>query len=905
MARRKAKGPIGPPGPPGPAGSNADWNEKNPVSPNFIIDHVAYQTGSANGSGTLTAAPAQSNWLLIDDGTNDIIALTGFKAADVALQNNRIVIAPDLTHAVTVQGSIGSEHILLADQVASIHLDGSLREWISVRWDDATGQWIQDGGKGVFSQNGTIVPITEAALVALIGSFDPTVIYLVTDAGSTVGQLGGGFAQIYVRAYNSNNLNPECNGQFQNSVMSAPVLFSGQYTLDGGQPYIAQVQTTMLNNKWSVQKNNPNFAFDRLSLDLITFDNTNTYDNVFQNFSILSKGGNIGFESSTFKNMAIDLGGTSGTSFIHHWQEGSYSTEITISGNNCYFQYNTLHFQRIIDMGNNCGVVGTTSNDGAFSVWEFNSHANCFIDFCDFGFNNDVVFEADNTFIAESIIGEDNFIDITNTILRITADCNAQIYSDGGLIDLCNFGSQSYTQSNTSMYGSDIGQDANVTNCGDISYCEFMQDSYIDACGNITLSIFEPDADVENNVDISNSSFKLGCFVHDNQQVIIESTFEQDCEVSNNLRAIIECNFEKECLVHDNQQALISSNFGQDCEVHDNLQSFIETNIGQGATVTDNAQSFIQTNIYQEADVESNLGIIISCNIYQSATVKGSTGSLLESNFHVGCDVENNGLIIESDIYQLVSLVNFATLIKAIFEKECTVNGNGFSFINTFVAQNKTFTALSNHSDSQWDLESSNFELTLDVTGIGTNNVTPGDGQFDMGPIGIGLFNTGTVVGVIAQGSTIDDGAGNIAVVMGIDYFTGVLTIRSYVGQFTAPVTLDDNGGNTIDLLSITYGTANYLGKILLHSNNTNETITKLSTPPTDHDVQLSADNLNQMLYISKNPATVTQSEFNLKNGANVTLQGYNGFSDFIVLRRAFNAGGGIEFSREINNSIL
>ncbi len=123
----------------------ADWLMQSNVSPSYIARLYKVQSGSANGSGNFTLNPVEANWLTITSGVNDIINIVQSDPT-VQLEYNTIVIAPDAATTVTVQTS---GNISLLGGATSVTLNGSLREWISVRWDPTSSKYIQNGGKVV------------------------------------------------------------------------------------------------------------------------------------------------------------------------------------------------------------------------------------------------------------------------------------------------------------------------------------------------------------------------------------------------------------------------------------------------------------------------------------------------------------------------------------------------------------------------------------------------------------------------------------------------------------------------------------------------------------------------------------------------------------------------------------
>lgn len=111
--------------------------------PIIVVDSTAnagtYTLASAVDSGGQTFITIVENTLIVGgpSGPNDGINMTTWIN-------------------ITVQSSIGTNHIELANNagnVGSVTLYGAQRDWISVRYDPLTSQYIQSGGKGI---NGAI-----------------------------------------------------------------------------------------------------------------------------------------------------------------------------------------------------------------------------------------------------------------------------------------------------------------------------------------------------------------------------------------------------------------------------------------------------------------------------------------------------------------------------------------------------------------------------------------------------------------------------------------------------------------------------------------------------------------------------------------------------------------------------
>lgn len=128
--------------------SQANWTETNSALPSFIKNLYVTQVGSANFGGNLTATSPEVNWVEIASGANNVNNLILFNT----LPYDDIILAPDLTTTVTI---LGTGNIFLNNNAERITLDGSRREYISVRWDAIQNAYIQTGGK-MYGGNTTI-----------------------------------------------------------------------------------------------------------------------------------------------------------------------------------------------------------------------------------------------------------------------------------------------------------------------------------------------------------------------------------------------------------------------------------------------------------------------------------------------------------------------------------------------------------------------------------------------------------------------------------------------------------------------------------------------------------------------------------------------------------------------------
>ncbi len=134
-----ATGSIGPTGPTGP-NVQPDWTETSNVSPSFINNHYIVESLAPDAFGFIIATTTNTNWVNVNDGTNPLTILAGF----TTLEYNDIVIAPDPGIILTINSGFGN--IRLADGATTINLDGTNREFIVVRYDIASGSYLQTSG---------------------------------------------------------------------------------------------------------------------------------------------------------------------------------------------------------------------------------------------------------------------------------------------------------------------------------------------------------------------------------------------------------------------------------------------------------------------------------------------------------------------------------------------------------------------------------------------------------------------------------------------------------------------------------------------------------------------------------------------------------------------------------------
>ncbi len=153
---------------------SADWVATS--GPSQIQNLYVVQTGNASSGNTITAVDPNTNWINITPGGMSVTALSGYNN----LEYDIITLAPDVSNtAQVINGTVGASHILLSDGATSITLDGSLREYITVRWDIASGQYVQVSGKVSSGSGSTGMPIniTNSSDILQTGVDDDTYIW--------------------------------------------------------------------------------------------------------------------------------------------------------------------------------------------------------------------------------------------------------------------------------------------------------------------------------------------------------------------------------------------------------------------------------------------------------------------------------------------------------------------------------------------------------------------------------------------------------------------------------------------------------------------------------------------------------------------------------------------------------
>lgn len=134
--------------------------ELNPNSYAYLKNQYVVQTGSAT-FGNFTLSPSEANWLEITN-SNPIDFIVQTNPAN-QVQYNDIVIAPQtgVNAVVTTAGNI-----ILSGGATSITLNGTLREFIVVRWDITSNSYLQVNG----NSGSSIVPIFTQDSVPFAGA---------------------------------------------------------------------------------------------------------------------------------------------------------------------------------------------------------------------------------------------------------------------------------------------------------------------------------------------------------------------------------------------------------------------------------------------------------------------------------------------------------------------------------------------------------------------------------------------------------------------------------------------------------------------------------------------------------------------------------------------------------------
>ncbi len=119
--------------------SQTNYLETNDKSYSHLKNRHIIQTGSANSSGNFTFSPEEANWLIIDDGTYDIINLVQPNSS-LQVEYNEIIIAPDRNTIVTLR-NLGNMQFI--DGAVLVTLDGGKYEVAILRWNKSISKYEQ------------------------------------------------------------------------------------------------------------------------------------------------------------------------------------------------------------------------------------------------------------------------------------------------------------------------------------------------------------------------------------------------------------------------------------------------------------------------------------------------------------------------------------------------------------------------------------------------------------------------------------------------------------------------------------------------------------------------------------------------------------------------------------------
>ncbi len=381
----------------------ANWLERNTARPDFIKNLYVLQSGSANGSGNFTFNPVEANWLTITSGVNNIINLVQ-PSPSVQLEYNTIVIAPDLfTTVIATNGG----NIKLLGGATSISLNGSQREWISVRWDPASSKYIQVGGKTAIPPN--VIVLSVSAAQALMGSGGVVIgqLYLIQNIMSPFVS-----ANILVMGLSSSAFEEQGQGDIFNPIMTQSVNATIWYNVNSDT--IKRVYESVYNNDvWT--------GVFTSSVTVFPFDGglgASCYDNVFIDVDLQNvTSQDMVWQGSHLETLILDAQNATDFQMIGHYHVGEYGNngkEIAMDTGSTpsspYLYNNNISHGRIINMTSGCQVTGNTM--GYLSVIDFQASNSCLITKCNIGSENLISFSGNSATYAGLTIGTENQLDI-------------------------------------------------------------------------------------------------------------------------------------------------------------------------------------------------------------------------------------------------------------------------------------------------------------------------------------------------------------------------------------------------------------------------------------------------------------------------------------------------------------
>jgi len=470
---------------------------------------------------------------------------------------------------------------------------------------------------------GAIVSISEASLISIIGSLDPNVIYYVTDAGSTTGQITGNNAQIFVKAFDNNTLNPACTGRFQNGVMASPIVFSGQYQFSAN-PYFTEVITPQ-NNVW---RSDIIQLAALASIDVLKFDYPSFLNNSFDTVSIQNSTGTETFENNSLKNGLIDFSSNANCTI---------KNSSTISGNTITFNNPSITIDSCI-IGNNNIINLNHSMLNTVVENATTISGNGTIDGCG---------------IYSSSIVEDN-----GNLTFIIVEENSMVKDNSDITDT-KFGLHCEVEENGNIFRSEFGKEGMVKRNVNIESTLFGTANQVEDNQNITFSEFGESNLVQNNLDISDTIFGRSNNVEDNSN-------------------IDSCVFENSSVVN-NVDILLSTFEGTTVQGNDNI---ITSNFYQ-ESLTELNEDIINSNVYQGAYVALN-DFIINCDFFQGSDTQMFVSL---TDFTVGSNATIDGMMLYSLVSGSVAKNKTVTFVSDHTDEEYGLNYSTFRLPVTIAIQ--------------------------------------------------------------------------------------------------------------------------------------------------------------------------------------------------------------------------
>lgn len=239
----------------------------------------------------------------------------------------------------------------------------------------------------------SIISHTVSEMQALVGSFVPGQMYLITDcAGSQV--------QLLVKAYNASSLENQGSGLYQNVNMSTSMQCDIWYNLD--DDYIYRVYEPVNSN-------------DSNSLpESFPFDDTLFYNNSFDNVSFVNyiKGtNNTSFERNYIVNTTIDFNSIHTVVIDDCFIIGTNSSpDITVAGGNVHINECYINNSQLLNLGVNTlieksEIVQSIINVNSHTDFTYRNNAQRGLAGENCPNNAEIYLSGDDVFIEGNIIG--------------------------------------------------------------------------------------------------------------------------------------------------------------------------------------------------------------------------------------------------------------------------------------------------------------------------------------------------------------------------------------------------------------------------------------------------------------------------------------------------------------------